>query len=135
MDKSCRAGENRSQISRMALWPHCHSCSRGKQLGSGWAGKQVGEREAGDGTSHILLICDLFSPALQFLSKTALTLLAKYMIFLHSSKECILFCQLSRSEVSNYSSSSAKCFCWPLRPPFPSFNSMRLKPNMPVASW
>ena len=33
---------------------------------SGWAGKQVGEREGGDGTSHILLICDLFSPALQF---------------------------------------------------------------------
>ena len=27
VDKSCRAGENRSQISRMALSPHRHSCS------------------------------------------------------------------------------------------------------------
>ena len=74
--KKCRAGENRSQISRMASWPHRHSCSGGKQSGSGWAGKQVGEGEEGNGTLHILLICDLFPPALQFLSKAALTLVA-----------------------------------------------------------
>ena len=74
VDKSCRAGENRSQISRMALWPHRHSCSGGKQSGSGWAEKQVGKGGEGNGTLHILLICDLFPPALQFLSTAALTL-------------------------------------------------------------
>ena len=73
--QKCRAGENRSQISRMALWPHRHSCSGGKQSGSGWDGKQVEEGEEGNGTLHILLICDLFPPALQFLSTAALTLI------------------------------------------------------------
>ena len=59
----------------MASWPHRHSCSGGKQSGSGHVGKQVGEGEEGNGTLLILLICDLFPPALQFLSKAALTLL------------------------------------------------------------
>ena len=78
--QKCRAGENRSQISRMASWPHRHSCSGGKQSGSGWAGKQVGEGEEGNGTLHILLICDLFPPALQFLSTAALTLFWNILI-------------------------------------------------------
>ena len=62
-------------------------------MGSGWAGKPVGEREAGDGTSHILLICDLFSPALQFLSKTALTLLVRYYSYYP-----VLFIEMSNAE-------------------------------------
>ena len=81
--KGCSAGENRLTFSSMLLRAssfHHHSClvEQGTRncVDTFESPKQVGDQ----GDMLILLICDLFSPALQFLAATALTLFARYAL-------------------------------------------------------
>ena len=70
LDRACSAVENRSTFSSMLLRQHCRLVSIPVFEGGVCCLKTGrGRRKV-----HILLICDLFSPALQFLSKTALIL-------------------------------------------------------------
>ena len=87
LDKNCRAGENRSQISRIWDVPSPASLSPTCFPAHPLPNCLPQEQEWQWGHNAILLICDLFSPALQLLSTTALTLFSthKYVI------KCCLF--------------------------------------------
>ena len=74
LDKNCRAGENRSQISRIWDVPSPASLSPTCFPAHPLPNCLPQEQEWQWGHNAILLICDLFSPALQLLSTTALTL-------------------------------------------------------------
>ena len=73
--QKCRAGENRSQISRIWDVPSPASLSPTCFPAHPLPNCLPQEQEWQWGHNAILLICDLFSPALQLLSTIALTLL------------------------------------------------------------